>query len=329
MTKYRNYKNKLEMFLASRKGRRFLNVAYSWGAAIVILGALFKLLHWPFGNQMLFIGMMTEFLVFFISGLEKPEEQYRWEQVFPDLLSINPLDRQEIEEHRKYLTRKSQEVKKRIQEYEEEEEEEKRGNVSERDDFTEKDTPRSFNVEGVQLPEDDVDRLSKSLKRLDEAVNRLATLGEISATTVENSRIFAESQENLGKETQLYQQRISDLNKTMTSLNEVYSSQLRDISNQVEAIDEINRRLDGIRYAYQSSQLDSESFRRENSLMIQRIRELNQVYARLLEAMTVNMGAMPMHPYNGNDAGYRSMRTEPYSQGARFHEDYPREGSQQ
>nr|WP_238296155.1 hypothetical protein [Porphyromonas uenonis] len=43
--KYRRYKNGLEMYLSSKKGRRVLNFAYSWGAAVVILGALFKLLH--------------------------------------------------------------------------------------------------------------------------------------------------------------------------------------------------------------------------------------------------------------------------------------------
>ena len=76
---------KLSLFLASRRGKKILNVAYSWGAAVVIVGALFKLLHWSFGDQMLFVGMMTEFLVFFISGFEQPEETYKWEQVFPEL----------------------------------------------------------------------------------------------------------------------------------------------------------------------------------------------------------------------------------------------------
>lgn len=62
MGHYRRYKNILEMYLASHKGRRLLNIVYSWGAAVVILGALFKLLHLPMGNEMLFVGMITEFL---------------------------------------------------------------------------------------------------------------------------------------------------------------------------------------------------------------------------------------------------------------------------
>ncbi len=53
-------------------GQTFLNYAYSWGASIVILGALFKLTHLPGGNLMLFIGMGTETIVFFLSAFDRP-----------------------------------------------------------------------------------------------------------------------------------------------------------------------------------------------------------------------------------------------------------------
>ena len=54
MGKYRRYKNIIEMFLSSEKGKRVLNFCYSWGASIVILGALFKLLHLPYARYSLF-----------------------------------------------------------------------------------------------------------------------------------------------------------------------------------------------------------------------------------------------------------------------------------
>ena len=63
MGKYRRYKNRLEMFLSSERGKRVLNFLYSWGASIVILGALFKLLHIPYANQILFVAMITESIV--------------------------------------------------------------------------------------------------------------------------------------------------------------------------------------------------------------------------------------------------------------------------
>ena len=57
MGKYRRYKNRIEMFLSSDRGKRLLNFTYSWGASIVILGAMFKILHLPYANQILFIAM--------------------------------------------------------------------------------------------------------------------------------------------------------------------------------------------------------------------------------------------------------------------------------
>ena len=81
------------MYLASERGKRVLNFCYSWGASIVIIGALFKLLHLPYGNQILFVAMTVEALVFFISAFEKPFNEYHWEEVFPVLKSKNPLDR--------------------------------------------------------------------------------------------------------------------------------------------------------------------------------------------------------------------------------------------
>ena len=56
----------------SVSGQTFMNYAYSWGAAIVILGTLFKLTHLPGANAMLFIGMGTEVFVFFISAFDRP-----------------------------------------------------------------------------------------------------------------------------------------------------------------------------------------------------------------------------------------------------------------
>lgn len=83
--KYKKYKNFLEKFLDSSGGKRFFNIVYSVGAAIVIIGAMAKILHWPFGNEMLMIGMITEAIVFLLSAFEKPDKDYKWEEVFPAL----------------------------------------------------------------------------------------------------------------------------------------------------------------------------------------------------------------------------------------------------
>ncbi len=74
MTKYSKFNPiyRLQKWLDSVPGQTFMNYAYSWGASIVILGALFKLTHLPGANLMLFLGMGTEVLVFFIAGFDRP-----------------------------------------------------------------------------------------------------------------------------------------------------------------------------------------------------------------------------------------------------------------
>ena len=62
----------LQKWMDSVAGQTFMNYAYSWGAAVVILGTLFKLTHLPGANIMLFIGMGTEVFVFFISAFDRP-----------------------------------------------------------------------------------------------------------------------------------------------------------------------------------------------------------------------------------------------------------------
>ena len=74
MTKYSKFNiiYRLQKWLDSVPGQTFMNYAYSWGASVVILGALFKLTHLPGANFMLFLGMGTEVFVFFIAGFDRP-----------------------------------------------------------------------------------------------------------------------------------------------------------------------------------------------------------------------------------------------------------------
>ena len=74
MTRYSklNFVYRLQKWMDSVPGQTFLNYAYSWGASIVILGTLFKLTHLPGANLMLYLGMGTEVVVFFLSAFDRP-----------------------------------------------------------------------------------------------------------------------------------------------------------------------------------------------------------------------------------------------------------------
>ncbi len=72
-------------FTKSKFFRHFLFKAYGIGAAIVILGALFKINHYPFASEMLVLGMVTEAIVFFLSAFEPLHDEPKWELVYPEL----------------------------------------------------------------------------------------------------------------------------------------------------------------------------------------------------------------------------------------------------
>jgi gliding motility-associated protein GldL len=77
--------------------QKLIHVAYGLGAALVIIGALFKLQHWTGAGVMLSIGMLTEFFIFILSALEAMPKKYNWENVYPELEkssgSVNPINK--------------------------------------------------------------------------------------------------------------------------------------------------------------------------------------------------------------------------------------------
>jgi len=88
--------------------KKFFNYAYGIGASIVILGALFKIQHWPFGSEMLTIGMAVEAIVFFLSAFESVEDDLDWSLVYPELSTglDRDQDRKDTREVQSLLSQK-------------------------------------------------------------------------------------------------------------------------------------------------------------------------------------------------------------------------------
>lgn len=299
MGKYRRYKNRLEMFLSSESGRRLLNYLYSWGASIVILGALFKLLHLPYANQILFVAMITESFVFFISAFEHPLREYHWEDVFPVLKSKNPMDRPDFGEKPVGTV-----INTGV------------ANVA---------GGGSLNIEGhLDVSEEDTKTLSESIKKLGGAAEQISKMAElteatqkyleqlsgmaenmerfsqmtsnltsVSGTLLDSYKSIADNSDGINRNSSGYVQQMEQLNHNISGLNSIYEAQLKSISAQIESIEHINNGLGRIREMYDGSVVDSTVFRQENEKMTRQLAELNQVYSRLLQAMTVNMGYQP------------------------------------
>lgn len=88
--------------MANAKNKmKIMNMVYGLGASVVILGALFKIMHWPFGNEMLILGLVTEAVVFAVSAFEPVDDSLDWSLVYPELAGGVAAERQSLMEENK------------------------------------------------------------------------------------------------------------------------------------------------------------------------------------------------------------------------------------
>ncbi len=324
MGKYRRYKNRIEMFLASERGKRALNFCYSWGASIVIIGALFKLLHLPYGNQILFVAMTVEALVFFISAFEHPSSEYHWEEVFPVLKSKNPMDRPDFAKQG--------------------EEPQVAGMAPGVHINTGGAGTSGIDLDklGLNLKEEDSKKLSESIQKLNGAAEQIGKMAElteatqkyleqlstmsenmarfstvtgeltnVSGTLLDSYKSITDNSDDLTQNSQNYVQQMSQLQQHVAQLNAIYEAQAKNIAAQMEAVEHITASVGRIREMYDGTVGESAIVRSETEKMTRQLAELNQVYARLLQAMTVNMGYHPQGGYPQQPT-YQQPYQQPY-----------------
>jgi len=366
------------MFLSSERGRRVLSFCYSWGAAVVIIGALFKIVHFPYANQILTTAMIFEALVFIISGFEFPSTEYHWEDVFPVLESKNPLDRPKFSTAEGALIEGATigagiggsnfggipgggegiggsggmggtVVISNVS-----------GGYSEGNQSSgewpmqggapyvapEPPTPeelvnKGMSAMGLNINEQDAELLAESIRKLNSAAEQIAKMADLTdvtksyidqiSTVSQNLEKFNEITGSLGEMSDSlinsctiisgktadgadqapvsYVDNMFKLNENLSGLNHFYETQLSGVRAQMDTILHINAGLTRIRELYDNSVVDSVTFRSENERMAQLLAQLNQVYSRLLQAMTINSGGYPPAP-----SGYQQ---PPYQGGYR------------
>ena len=326
-------------------GQTFLNYAYSWGAAIVILGALFKLTHIEGGNIMLFIGMGTEVVVFFLSAFDRPFDKNELGKELPAEIETDEEIAEQLDREEGYY--EEDEIMSNQEDQAEVENEETEGYIAEEDEEVDSSEvpeevapaeaqvvapsapivqpaqgativigggevvqnanvvsapaePQSVapviatpeDVESKQLAaaaisantpvggqpfEAEAQRLAQIIRVANDEllhraqavlspemeaatqtyIEKLNTLAETFAKVDEQSAKLAKDSEEM-----------ENLNRTLTGINKVYELHLRSISLQVGTIDQINE---------------------QTHKLAQQIEELNAVYGRMIQALTVNM----------------------------------------
>ena len=275
MAEYSKYNivYRLQKWMDSVPGQTFLNYAYSWGASIVIFGTLFKLTHLPGANFWLFLGMGTEVLVFFISAFDRPFDK--------------TADGRDLPTH--------------VEDAEEDED------GAEATDHVTMQAPQAVIIGGSGVihagggvavgqpggaacqPAAAADGLQPSGSVQIVGGSAAGVVGQSVVTpvvtgTAENEEMVqAQSDyvaelkrlvETLGKVNEQSSRLATDslemenLNRTLTGISRVYEMQLKSASQQISTIDQINE---------------------QSKKMAQQIEQLNQIYSRMIEAMTLNM----------------------------------------
>ncbi len=265
MTQYSKFNiiYRLQKWMDSVPGQTFLNYAYSWGASIVILGTLFKLTHLPGANFFLFLGMGTEVFVFFISAFDRPFDKTADGMELPTHLREEEKVLTEDEERTEIVSGAAVSG----------------GNLQggtiiingsgagsvregavaaamtapSTDTAGEKEPLAGDGAVAYSAPPLTPDMTDATNAYVDE----LKKLTEVLEKVAEQSRRLTTDSEEM-----------ENLNRTLTGICKVYEMQLKSASSQIGTIDEINE---------------------QTKKMARQIDQLNKIYTRMIDAMTVNM----------------------------------------
>lgn len=293
--------SKFDLWWNAPKTKRIVGAAYSIGAAVVIIGALFKIMHWEGASEMLTVGMSVEAVLFALGIFDKPHQEYHWEKVFDfeaeGTMSVAggaaPVATPESVSQPKVSG-----------------------------------TPRIDYSDGIS--DDDVKKLSEGIKNLSTTAQQISGLASVVGSTdnlVKNldaasnaTGKFVASQDTLNtaasqlnvsyrgitdgmhaveSNTKAYAGRIDEINKNLSSINSIYEIQLKNIQSQsegltrqTEAVNNVTRDLTAVNAevekmktaaAFASQQ--TETFKLGTEKLAKQVTDLNQVYGNMLNAL--------------------------------------------
>ncbi len=254
--------NKIQKWMDTMAGQTFMQYAYSWGAAIVILGTLFKLTYLPGANIMLFVGLGTEVFVFILSGFERVTERVpenaggdasvSAEQVqipsgaTPIVMGVSPVAGADIDPDALAQGAALSAAAASLA---------SAGQAAAEAQLALSQLKSGGLVDPSQVRATDPAAVEEAVKNYATELTELTEV--LSRVKAQAARMSTDSDE------------MENLNRTLTGIATVYELQLRNISKQVSTIEQID-----------------EQTRR----MADQITELNNVYARMIQALTVNMG---------------------------------------
>ena len=201
----------------SKSTKKIFNMAYGIGAAIVIVGALFKIQHWPYGSLILTIGMVVEAIVFFISAFDAVEDDLDWTKVYPELgdadgegTGVNGMLSQKLDN----LLQEAQVDNELMTNL---------GN-----------SIKSFHTaaEGLSVASESISSTVKYNEQVELAATQMESLNGLYQVQMENSNKQSELNNSMIENSELLKEQMESLATNLSSLNGVYGGMLSAMSNK-------------------------------------------------------------------------------------------------
>lgn len=263
---------------------------YGWGAAVVIIGALFKINHWPGGTIMLIIGMGTETVIFFLSAFEPPHVEFDWTLVYPQLAgmddteSLNKINGEDVDKLVDIPTSSDPLTAKLDKMLEE-------ANIT--PELIERlgsgmnnlaESAQAMN--GMAQAAASTDKFVNSLDGAAEAVSNLRQATEAVNTL---STIYQETAQALTSGDASYADEMKKLASSLASVNAMYEMQLQTSTSQLEATKEVETRIQNMMTNFADSAEGVLKYKEQVDALTRKVAELNNVYGNMLAAMQTRL----------------------------------------
>lgn len=258
---------KIIHYFETESGKAAKNVFVSLGAAVVLLGALFKLMHWPGASLMLIVGMGTEVLLFAFFAILPPHKDYYWEKIYPGL-DINP----EIEHGSAGVAHQ--------------------GSAVEQIDK---------GLQDAEVGPEIIERLGSNLKKLGDQMGKLGDMSDAASASnsfANNANAASETLAGMkdayekaiaaagelaatGQDASEYKDQVSQFSKNLAQLNELYEIQIQDAKGLGKFYESVNDVAANLEAAVE----DTRRYKEEVSKLNDNLTSLNSVYGNMLSAM--------------------------------------------
>lgn len=213
----------------SRNTKKLFNMAYGLGASIVIIGALFKILHWDFGfpfdgNTLLTVGLVTEALVFAISAFEPVDSELDWSLVYPELAGGTAQERRKVEEAQDTEGMLSKKLDQML----------KDARIDSELMSSLGDSIRSFEgaAKGIAPTAEAMSSTRKYSEEMALAAAQMDSLNSLYKVQIESTSRQTEANQQVAENAEQLKQQMQHLATNLSSLNGVYGGMLSAMTNR-------------------------------------------------------------------------------------------------